>query len=84
MLIKSHNHSHFWTENKIVYESYNTIRGLRFMQIAELWFFYPDHNILTQPMIDYLNRRFENKPEFIEENPPAIEQPQLDQLTLFQ
>lgn len=68
MLTKSPNHDHFWTENKIVYESYRTIRGLRFRQIAELHFYYPDHQILTQPMIDYLNKRFEAEPPKKEDN----------------
>jgi len=33
---KRHNHSHFWIEDEILYESYNTIRGLRFMEIKEV------------------------------------------------
>ena len=83
MLTKSHNHSHFWTENKIVYESYNTIRGLRFRQIAVLWFFYPDHKKLTDPMIDYINKRFENQPELKEEISKAPEHPEQNQFSLF-
>lgn len=83
MLTKSHNHDHFWTDNKIVYESYRTIRGLRFRQIAVLWFFYPDHNKLTDPMIKYLNKRFESQPEVKEENCATPEQPQQDQCSLF-
>ncbi|RUT68671.1 hypothetical protein D0817_20130 [Flavobacterium cupreum] len=80
MLTRSQNHSHFWTENKIVYESYNTIRGLRFREVAILWFFYPDHQKLTQPMLNYLNKRFESKPDEIEVYP---DEPQQDQLSLF-
>ena len=74
MLTKSPNHDHFWTENKIVYESYITIRGLRFRQIAVLDFFYPDHEILTEPMINYLNKRFEHKPEQKEPDKPEQNQ----------
>lgn len=28
--MKSHNHSHFWVEDERLYESYETIRGLRY------------------------------------------------------
>ena len=35
-LNKSHNHNHFWIEDSTVYESYNTIRGLRFRPVAEV------------------------------------------------
>ena len=78
MLIKSPSHDHFWTENRIVYETYLTIRGLRFRQIAELWFYYPDHKILTEPMIEYLNKRFAHKPEQKEPD-----KPEQDQYSLF-
>lgn len=33
---KRHNHSHFWIEDGILYESYNTIRGMRFMSMMEV------------------------------------------------
>lgn len=56
MITKSQNHSHFWTENRIVYESYSTIRGMRFRQLVELPFYYPNHSKLTDLMVDYLNR----------------------------
>ena len=52
---KSHNHDHFWTKNNVVFESYNTLRGLRFREIAELSFNYPNHEILTDKMVDFLN-----------------------------
>lgn len=30
---KIHNHDRFWIEDEILYESYRTIRGLRYRQI---------------------------------------------------
>jgi hypothetical protein len=36
MITKSHNHNHFWIEDNTVYESYNTLRGLRYRPIAEV------------------------------------------------
>lgn len=33
---KRHNHDHFWIEEGILYESYNTIRGMRFMSVMEV------------------------------------------------
>jgi len=36
MITKSHNHNHFWIEDNTIYESYNTIRGLRFRPIGKV------------------------------------------------
>ena len=55
MITKSHNHHHFWTEDNIVYESYSTLRGLRFRQILKLSFNYPNHEKLTDTMVTFLN-----------------------------
>lgn len=55
MITKSENHDHFWTENNVVYESYKTIRGLRFMEVVKLNFNYPDHEKLTDSMVLFLN-----------------------------
>lgn len=42
---KRSNHSHFWIESCSLYESYNTIRGVRFQFISEiLW---PDTDFLN-------------------------------------
>lgn len=35
-IIKSHNHSHYWIEDEKLFESYKTIRGLRYRFIREL------------------------------------------------
>ena len=33
---KDVNHDHFWIEDGILYESYKTLRGLRYRQILEV------------------------------------------------
>lgn len=43
---KSHNHDHFWVEDKILYESYNTIRGMRYRKLFLID--YPDTEILPE------------------------------------
>lgn len=35
-LTKSHNHSHFWIQNEQLFESYYTIRGLRWRFIIDV------------------------------------------------
>jgi hypothetical protein len=35
-LTPKHNHNHFWIEDYTVYESYNTIRGVRYAPVAEV------------------------------------------------
>lgn len=45
-LKKSHNHDHFWIEDGFLYESCNTIRGLRYFKICEID--YPDTDCLNQ------------------------------------
>ena len=51
-LTKSHNHSHFWIEDCILYESYNTIRGKRYRHICNV--LYPDSERLTEEQIKSL------------------------------
>lgn len=52
-LKKSHNHSHFWIEDNHVYESYNTLRGLRYMLVAEVKM--PDNDRLSNEDIERVN-----------------------------
>jgi hypothetical protein len=56
MLTKSHNHHHFWTENNVVYESYNTLRGIGFREVMFLKSNYPDKEFLTQEEVDSINK----------------------------
>ncbi len=52
-LKKSHNHSHFWVKDNCVYESYKTIRGIRFREIVEIVF--EDKEKLNQKDIRRIN-----------------------------
>jgi len=47
---KSFNHDHFWVQDCILYESYKTIRGLRFRAISEV--LYPDTEVLTDDQLE--------------------------------
>lgn len=35
-IIKHLHHHHFWVSNGILYESYNTLRGMRYSMITEV------------------------------------------------
>lgn len=61
MIIKSHNHDHFWIENGIVYESYNTLRGLRYRELMNLDFEYPDSDKLSDSQVEFLNNILSSK-----------------------
>lgn len=53
MITKKHNHDHFWIEDGILYESYNSIRGLRFNPIMSVN--YPDTEKCTDEDIEKIN-----------------------------
>lgn len=36
MITKRKNHDHYWVDNKVLYESYRTIRGLRFQMVCQV------------------------------------------------
>ena len=57
MITKSHNHNHFFIEDNTVYESYNTLRGLRYRPIAEV--IMEDKEILSDDDIRLVNERLE-------------------------
>lgn len=61
MIVKSHNHDYFWTENNVIYESYNTIRGLRYRELIQLDFYYPDHDKLSESQVEFLNNILTSK-----------------------
>ena len=58
-LKKSHNHSHFWIEDNIVCESYNTLRGLRYRQLTEVTM--DDKEFLTEKDIKKVNEILSSK-----------------------
>lgn len=35
-VFKSHNHDHYWIENEHLFESYMTLRGMRYREIMEV------------------------------------------------
>lgn len=49
VVIKDEKHSHFWIVENCLYESYYTIRGMRYRFITEVE--YPDCSILTDKQI---------------------------------
>ena len=56
MIIKKHNHDHFWIEDGTLYETYQTIRGLRYnaiMNIEEA-----DTEECTEEQIQSLNKKY--------------------------
>ncbi|TDD77096.1 hypothetical protein [Flavobacterium caseinilyticum] len=75
MLIKSLHHDHFHTQDCVVFETVQTNEGFLDVVVLILDCYYPNHKILTEAMIDYLNR-------YIEMFPPK--QPEAnEQLALF-
>ncbi len=55
-LRKCETHLHFWVEDKVVFECYTDNDAFKNRAILKLNCHYPDKKILTQQMIDYLNR----------------------------
>jgi hypothetical protein len=56
-IVQRHNHSHYWIEDGVLYESYNTIRGLRYMMLLEV----PgmnDCDKCTPEMIAYIEKQY--------------------------
>lgn len=58
-LIKSHNHDHFWIEDNILFESYKTIRGLRYRSIMEVML--QDNDKLSESEIEFINKSYFGK-----------------------
>lgn len=62
MLIKSHNHSFFWVEDNQLFETYQTIRGRRWLNIqTPEGFQYPDTDICTEEDIEKINQILSNE-----------------------
>lgn len=36
LIPKKHNHDHYWIEKGVLYESYRTLRGLRYLPIKDV------------------------------------------------
>ena len=59
MNIKSHNHDNFWINSGVLYESYNTIRGLRYRAISCVD--YPDTEKVSDVDILIIESEIANK-----------------------
>lgn len=54
---KRHNHDHFWIEDGILYESYNTIRGMRYMEVMEVHGM-PDEEKCNDNCLTYIAKEY--------------------------
>lgn len=57
MIQKKHNHDHFWIEDGVLYESYNTIRGLRYMEILKVPNM-PDEEKVSEECLKYIEKEY--------------------------
>ena len=58
-LTKDRRHDHYWIENEVLFESYHTIRGLRYrgvMEVAGL----KDTERCSEAMIIYIEKEYLN------------------------
>jgi hypothetical protein len=57
MLTKDRRHHHFWIEDENLFESYSTIRGLRYRHIAQVKGM-PDTDKCPDEMITYIQKEY--------------------------
>ena len=56
-LFKSHNHDHYWIEDGNLFESYMTLRGLRYRHLMQVNGM-PDCDKCTEAMIIYIEKEY--------------------------
>lgn len=56
-LTKDKNHDHFWIDEEMLFESYKTIRGLRYRPRLKVWGM-PNSDKCTPEMITYIEKQF--------------------------
>jgi len=56
-LTRDRKHDHFWIEDEILYESYNTLRGLRFRERFEVTGM-PDTDNCPDDMLKYIEAEY--------------------------
>lgn len=56
-LTKDDRHDHYWTEDGILYESYQTIRGLRYRYVMEVSGM-PDMNFVDDKCLLYIAKEY--------------------------
>lgn len=61
MIIKQPNHDHFWIADGYLFESYNTIRGLRFRNVAYVPNM-PNEDSCSDACIKYINMEYFDYP----------------------
>lgn len=59
-LFKDRRHHHYWIEDGILFETYQTIRGLRYRGILEVPNL-PDNDKCDSDCITYIEKEFLNK-----------------------
>lgn len=59
-LFKDTRHDHYWIEDGILFETYKTIRGLRFRDILEVPNL-PDNDKCDDDCISYIEKEFLNQ-----------------------
>lgn len=55
-IIKHLHHNHFWIYGGVLYESYNTLRGLRYCKIAEVPM--PDNDDVSEELIHQIEEHY--------------------------
>jgi len=58
-LNKVFNHDHFWIENETLYETYSTIKGLRYLELFKVKGM-PYCERCTEAMINYIEKEYMN------------------------
>lgn len=61
-LRKDREHSHYWIQEEHLFESYNTLRGLRCRYIMDV-IGYPDTDRCSQEVIDSIEQQHRSKHE---------------------
>jgi hypothetical protein len=57
VLSKDRNHDHYWIDDDVLYESYRTLRGLRYRPVLEV-FGMPNCEKCTDAMIIYIEKQY--------------------------
>ena len=59
-LYKHRKHNHFWIKNEVLYESYNTLHGLRYQEIMKVSRV-PDEDKCKEVCLKYISKEFLNQ-----------------------
>jgi hypothetical protein len=56
-IAERHNHSHFWIREGVLYESYHTLRGMRYMEVMEVHGM-PDEDKCSDACLNYIRKEY--------------------------